>query len=162
MIKMQFLQKSNPLFRTSTSVRWHIALAGKTRCNWINASSKNTKEPWQFLRCGSYYRNHINHYADITHILKRLLRKDEPYIWTKNHQNAFAELKWYLQPPILTYIDPNKPHFLFTNASKYLKYFLTQCNYPALVREAFAIYMSKDSVFMYSMQNAPYCVIRSL
>ena len=36
------------------------------------------------------------------------------------HKTSFSELKDCLQsPPILIYLDPNKPYFLCTDASKY-------------------------------------------
>ena len=43
-----------------------------------------------------------------------------PYEWTLKCDNTFRMLKNLLiQEPILKYPDPNKPHILYTDASKY-------------------------------------------
>ena len=95
-------------------------LQEKKWCNQDNAPPQNIKELRQFLDLKGYYRNHKNHYADIINSLTKLLKKDEPYTWTKIHKKSFSELKNCPQsPPILIYLDPNKPYFLFTDASKY-------------------------------------------
>ena len=58
--------------------------------------------------------------TDITHTSTGLLKKDKLYILTNKHHSAFIELIRCIQiPPILTYLDPNKPYFLFTDGSKY-------------------------------------------
>ena len=74
-------------------------------------------------------------------------------------KNPFQNLKTATIPPILMYPDSNKPYFIFTGASynpdnlKNLKpiTFISgkvskiQCNYAALVREAFAIYVCQKT-----------------
>ena len=133
---------------------------------------QNIKELRQFFGLTGYYWNHNNqkHYADITNSLTKFLKKGEPYIQTEIHIKSFSELKNALHsPPIAIYLDPNKPYFLFTDASKYswgtticqhtsnsdpdslqnltpimltsVKFSKTQWNFAALVREAFAIYI---------------------
>ena len=51
--------------------------------------SKNIKKLRQFLCLTDYYGNHINHYIDITNALTKLLKKDEPYIWTELYWKSF-------------------------------------------------------------------------
>ena len=114
------------------------------------------------------YRNHINHYPDITNNLTKLLKKVSPTYGQKFRKKSFSELKNYLQsPPILIYPDLNKPYFSFADVCKHCwkatlcqhtpgsdpdslqnlkpimsilgNFCKTQCNYTALVREAFAI-----------------------
>ena len=97
------------------------------------------------------------------------VKKNDAYIWTNKHQNAFRELeRWLQEPPILLYPDPSKPYLLFTDTSKYGRDALLcqytskddsvdylkpipfisgrfsdiQCNYTAVVGKASAIYMS--------------------
>ena len=65
----------------------------KIRCNQDNAPTQNIKELRQFHGWTGYYRNHINHYVDITNSLTNLLKKAEPYIWTGIHKKSFSELK---------------------------------------------------------------------
>ena len=81
---------------------------------------QNIKELRQFPSLTGYYRNHINHNVDITNSLTKLLKKDQPYIWTEIYKKSLSELKNCLQSPqILVNLDLNKPYFLFTDASKY-------------------------------------------
>ena len=79
--------------------------------------SRNVKA---FLGLIGYYRNHINHYVDMTHTLKTFVRKDGQYSWTESYERAFKELKICLQrPAILVCPDPSKLCYFFTDASKY-------------------------------------------
>ena len=166
------------------------SLQGKLDAIRTMPPSQNIKELRQFLGLTGYYRNHINHYADITNSLTKLLKKDEPYIWTEIHINSFSELKTCLQsPPILIHPDLHKPYFLFTDVSKNCwgatlcqhtsdsdpdnlqdlkpttfisgKFSKKQCNYAALVREAFNIYIYiyQKTASSYKMQNVPSIVI---
>ena len=51
------------------------------------------------------YRNHMNHYSDITQQLTRLLHKDLPCTWIDKQENSLEEINKCLKnPPIL--IDP--------------------------------------------------------
>ena len=82
--------------------------------------SQNIKELRQFFGLTDSYRNCINHYGDITNILAKLLKNNEPYFWTDLHQKVFLELKNHLQIPLIViFLDTNNSYFLFTDASKY-------------------------------------------
>ena len=69
-----------------------------------------------------YYRNPINHYADITNVLTRHVKKDQTYLCTEIYPKAFSELKGCLQTPLIL-INPelNKPYFALTDASKIVR-----------------------------------------
>ena len=51
----------------------------------LMAPPENSKEFKQFPGLSGYFRDHINHYEDIILPLIRLLKKDAPYLWIKNH-----------------------------------------------------------------------------
>ena len=49
----------------------------------------------------------------------KTVKKGQTLYMDQNHQNAFAELKRYLEKAsTLTYPDPNKLYFLYTDASR--------------------------------------------
>ena len=133
---------------------------------------KCMKEIKQFLGLTVYYRKFVPRFADISRSLTPLIRKETPFNWTPQCQKSFELLKSYLcGEPILKYADTSKPYTLYTDASKYhLVGVLTQShttdingksittdhpvtfvsglfrgsqlNWTALMKEAFAIYMS--------------------
>ena len=73
-----------------------------------------------FIALASYYRRFIKGFANIVEPLNRLLKKNTPYNWTQQQQDAFERLKNYLiTPPILAYPDFNKPFILYTDASSF-------------------------------------------
>jgi len=60
------------------------------------------KELQSFLGLCNYYRRFIDHFADITIPLTRLLHKNVPWQWTSIEQNAFDVLKAKLtEAPVL-------------------------------------------------------------
>ena len=111
--------------------------------------------------------------------LTRLTRKETTFNWTPKCQKSFELLKSYLcDEPILKYVDASKPYTLYTDASKYgWAGVLTQShatdidgksvttdhpvafvsglfrgsqlNWAALMKEAFAIYMSVKKLSFY-------------
>ena len=119
-----------------------------------------------------YYRKFVHRFADISRPLTQLTRKETPFNWTPECQKYFELLKSYLcGEPILKYTDKSKPYTMYTDASKYSWVgVLTQShttdidgksvttdhsvtfvsglfrgsqrNWAALMKEAFAIYMS--------------------
>ena len=77
-------------------------------------------EARSLLGLTNYYRRFIPHYATLVKPLSKLTRTKERFEWTPAAEAAFEELKRAMQrPPILVYPDPNKPYFLYTDASKY-------------------------------------------
>ena len=81
---------------------------------------KNTKEVMSFLGLANFYRRFIPQYSHIATALTRLLRKDQPFEWTSECQQAFERLKKaFTQDPILRHFDPELPAIVETDASDF-------------------------------------------
>ena len=144
---------------------------------------KGTKEIRQFLCLTCYYRKFVPRFADISRPLTRLTRKETTFNWTPECQKSFELLKSYLcGEPFLKYADTSRPYTLYTDASKYgWAGVLTQSHvmdidgksvttdhpvafvsglfrgsqldWAALMKEAFAIYMSVKKLSFYLDQS---------
>ena len=139
----------------------------------------SAKEIKQFLSLTGYYRKFVPRFADISRPLTTLTKKDAKFEWTSACQKSFELLKEALcGEPMLKYADTSKPYTLYTDASKYgWAGVLTQphtttidgkstttdhpvafvsglfrgsqLNWAALMKEAFAIYMSVKKLLFY-------------
>ena len=139
----------------------------------------STKEIKQFLGLTGYYRKFVPIFADISRPLTTLTKKDAKFEWTSACQKSFELLKEALcGEPVLKYADTSKLYTLYTDASKYgwagvltqphimtvdgkftttdhLVAFVSglfrgsQLNWAALMKEAFAIYMSIKKLLFY-------------
>ena len=133
---------------------------------------KDMKEMKQFLGLTGYYRKFVPRFAEISRPLMQLTKKEVKFMWTTECQKSFELLQSFLcGEPILKYADTSKPYILYTDASKYIwagvltqshatvidnKFVTTdhpvafvsglfrgsQLNWAALMKEAYAIYMS--------------------
>jgi len=84
--------------------------------NWEAPS--NVHELRSFLGATGYYRNFIEHYAQITAPLCKLLKKGVVYKWTEEHQNCFEKLKEKLiNAPILKFPCFDRRFIIRTDAS---------------------------------------------
>ncbi len=73
----------------------------------------NVSELRSFLGVCNYSRQFIENYADIARPLTSLLKKDEPFVWTKAQDTAMSQLKQCLRSaPCLAYPDPGKEFYL--------------------------------------------------
>ena len=136
----------------------------------------SAKEIKQFLGLTGYYRKFVPRFADIS---RPLMKKDTKFEWTSACQKSFELLKEALCcEPVLKYADTSKPYTLYTDASKFgWAGVLTQphmmvtdgkstttdhpvafvsglfrgsqLNWAALMKEAFAIYMSVKKLSFY-------------
>ncbi|KAF8662072.1 hypothetical protein AX16_001215 [Volvariella volvacea WC 439] len=80
---------------------------------------KNVKEVRAFLGFCNFYRRFITHYAEVAKPLHNLTKKDLPFQWGTEQQEAFETLKnLFLSKPILLAPDTNKPFLVETDASK--------------------------------------------
>ena len=139
----------------------------------------SAKEIKQFLGLTGYYRKFVPRFADISRPLTTLTKKDTKFKWTSACQKSFELLKEALcGEPVLKYADTSKPYTLYTDASKYgwagvltQPHVMTvdgkstttdhpvafvsglfrgsQLNWAALMKEAFAIYMSIKKLSFY-------------
>ena len=79
---------------------------------------KKVKHVRSFLGLAGYYRKFIKDFSKIAGPLIQLNKKDEPFLWTTECENAFQTLKEKLtSPPILAYPNYQDPYILQTDAS---------------------------------------------
>ncbi|WVZ49314.1 hypothetical protein U9M48_000683 [Paspalum notatum var. saurae] len=77
------------------------------------------KEVRRFLGLAGYYRRFIESFSKIAKPMTSLLKKGVPFIWTKERQAAFDELKKRLTTaPVLTLPDLTKSFTVYCDASK--------------------------------------------
>ena len=140
---------------------------------------KDVKGIKQFLGLTGYYRKFVPRFADISRPLTTLMKKDRKFEWTPACQKSFELPKETLcGEPVLKYADTSKPYTLYTDASKFgwagvltLSHTTvidgkstttdhpaafvsglfrgSQLNWAALMKEAFAIYMSVKKLSFY-------------
>lgn len=81
---------------------------------------RNHKNIKQFLGLAGYYRKFIPDFSRTAKPLTTLLKKDEPFIWSENQENAFTTLRDLLcTEPLLQYPDFTQPFVVTTDASGY-------------------------------------------
>ncbi|GFV61573.1 retrovirus-related Pol polyprotein from transposon 412 [Trichonephila clavipes] len=69
---------------------------------------KDQKQIKSFLGCCNFYRRYIKNFAKRALPLTNLLRKDTPFEWTSETQEAFDDIKKaILNPPVLALPDQN-------------------------------------------------------
>ncbi len=80
---------------------------------------ENVKEVRRFLGMCGFYRKHIDNISYVVAPLTKLTRKDQPFAWTVECQQAFEELKDRLvSTPVLAKANLSKQFILETNASQ--------------------------------------------
>lgn len=86
----------------------------------VRTSLRPTKaeDKRRIIAFSNYYRRCIPTFALIARCLNTLLRKRQPFIWSKQCEKAFSTLKDKLiNPPILQYQNFDTPFVLTTDAS---------------------------------------------
>ncbi|KAL6417766.1 hypothetical protein ACFW04_014363 [Cataglyphis niger] len=79
---------------------------------------RNAKNIKQFLGLAGYYRRFIPNFSKTARPLTNLLKKEEPFVWKKEQESAFVQLREALcTEPILQYPDFTKPFVVTTDAS---------------------------------------------
>ena len=91
---------------------------------------KDRKELKAFLGGANYYRKFIENFSQIAHPMHELLKKDIPYIWSKECEEAFQTIKTRLtSSPILDLPNFDTDFILYTDASGFaIGYILGQIN----------------------------------
>ena len=65
---------------------------------------QNVSNVRSFLGITGYYRRYVNKYSQIAEPLTNLMRKNTPFVWSKDCQQSFETLKQKLvETPILAY-----------------------------------------------------------
>jgi len=78
------------------------------------------KDVWSFLGFCNFYRAFIKNFSDIARPLNDLTCKNKQFIWTKEHNDAFLELKWICTSyPVLCTPDWTKQFVMETDTSGY-------------------------------------------
>jgi hypothetical protein len=71
-----------------------------------------------FLGLASYYRRFIKDFSTIAKPINQLVKKQIPFIWTQEQENAFNTLKQALiSKPVLRHPNFNKPFYVMTDGS---------------------------------------------
>jgi len=84
------------------------------------APSASVEGLQSFLGFANFYRRFINNYSEIVVPLTRLTKKDTPWLWSEDCQQAFDILKLaFMSAPILTHWDLNAPIFIESDVSDY-------------------------------------------
>ncbi|GFX97981.1 retrovirus-related Pol polyprotein from transposon 412 [Trichonephila clavipes] len=79
---------------------------------------KDQKQIKSFLGCCNFYRRYIKNFAKRALPLTNLLRKDTPFEWTSETQEAFDDIKKaILNPPVLALPDQSAELQITTDAS---------------------------------------------
>ena len=93
---------------------------GKLKGIWDWPNPTSVKEVRGFLGFGNFYRRFIRHYSNIAKPLNNTTKKDRPFNWTADCQQAFEELKRrFTKEPVLIMPDQTKPFQIKCDASKY-------------------------------------------
>lgn len=67
----------------------------------------------------NYVARFIPNVSEVTAPLRQLIKKDVPFLWSKEQDKAYKTLKKLLvEPPVLSYFDMNKQIVLSVDASK--------------------------------------------
>ena len=92
--------------------------SSKTQCVRDWPQPQNVKEVRQFMGLCAYYRRFIFQFAKIARPLHQLTELNRPFVWDKDCQSAFVELKRLLtSSPILAYPLVGSPYILDTDSS---------------------------------------------
>ena len=85
--------------------------------NW--STPKNAKEVRSFLGLSSYYRRFVKGFAKTASPLNNLIKKEVPFIWDDNCDEAFQYLKGVLiNPPVMAFPDFKIDFLVYTDASQ--------------------------------------------
>src|SRR5436853_304224 len=84
------------------------------------ATPKNLRAVRGFIGFANFYRRFIRNFSAIAKPLTDLTKKDQPWKWGSEQQDAFDErIKAFTSPPILKHFDPTKEIILETDASNF-------------------------------------------
>ena len=80
----------------------------------------NLKQLRGFLGLSGYYRKFVRGYSEISRPLNLLTKKDQPYVWTSEQEEAFQKLKSALASPLILSLPTDEDTFILdTDASQF-------------------------------------------
>ena len=80
---------------------------------------RNLRQLWRFVGATSCYRRFIKDYSKMCEPLSRLTKKDQPYHWRDEQEEAFVAIKIALiSSPVLAYPNFELPFCVQTDASE--------------------------------------------
>ena len=83
---------------------------------WVTPTM--VKEVRGFLGLAGYYHRFMSNFSKIAKPLTKLTKKDEPYVWMEEREEAFKILKQKLViAPVLVQPDITKPFEVYCDAS---------------------------------------------
>ena len=81
---------------------------------------KNVKQVRSWLGFGNFYQKFIRGFSHLAQPLNQLLKKDQPFIWTDEAQQAFDDMKKrFMEEPVLIMPDQTKPFQIECDTSKW-------------------------------------------
>ena len=113
------------LFQLKVKFLGSIVLANGIEPDKLKAISewlvpKNLTELRAFVGLASYYRRHVERFSDLAKPLSELTRKNQPFVWGANQQQAFEILKdRLLNYPLLAPPLPESRYIIDTDASDF-------------------------------------------
>jgi hypothetical protein len=117
------------LFKQKVEFLGHVVSAAGVTCDPAKVEAvqewpapRKVTDVRAFLGLAGYYRRFIGGFAHIAAPLTKLTRKNEPFVWDEQSQQAFETLKGKLvRAPILAYpsSDPECKYILDTDASQF-------------------------------------------
>ena len=84
--------------------------------NW--STPKNITELLWFLGSVNYLSQFILELSCLRKPFQTLVKKDSEFVWTAEHDRAFAEVKLAVSKDCLLFYDPQKPLYIECDASK--------------------------------------------
>ncbi|KFM56688.1 Retrovirus-related Pol polyprotein from transposon 412, partial [Stegodyphus mimosarum] len=113
------------LFRQEVTYLGHVISAEGVRTDPEKVSAvkdwrrpENVHQLRSFLGLCTYYRRFVKDFSSIARPLHKLTESKQKFVWTKECENAFKNLKEALtSAPILTYPQLDRPFILDTDAS---------------------------------------------
>ncbi|MCI12267.1 retrotransposon protein, partial [Trifolium medium] len=83
------------------------------------STPESVSEIRSFLGLAGYYRRFIEGFSKLAMPLTQLTRKNQPFVWHKNCEESFQELKRRLMTaPVLVLSDAKEPFEVYCDASK--------------------------------------------
>jgi hypothetical protein len=81
---------------------------------------QNLRDVRSFLGLAGYHRQFVNHWSDMAEPLTRLTRKNIPFYWSDEQNDAFNKIKAAIsQEPVLIHYNPELETILKSDASGY-------------------------------------------